>query len=700
MAHSLSRPLGAPPQASTTVRHDPINCLLHRSDTTTQCLLHDLVNYHATSVRHDLVNCPATSVRHDPVNCPDIDSGQLLHRSGMTCNDCCGWKGVTCDQAGHVTGLDLNSELIYSGIDSRVVFLVSSFLSLNLAYNNFNFTQIPSSFGSLSRLKYLNLSNAGFSGQIPIGLSRLKRLVTLDLSSLDFFETFYLVTDFPVIPILQFENPNLSTLLQNLTGLTELRLDGVNISAKGSEWCQTISSSLPNLQVLSLSNCHLSGPICYSLQKLQFLSVINLDLNNLSAPVPESFANFTNLTALSLSLSKLEGPFPEKFFQVPTLQTLDLGNNRFLNGSLPEFLQNGSLRRLVLSNTNFSGRLPDSIGNLRNLSRIELSVCNFSGPIPNSMANLSHLVYLDFSSNNFTGPIPSFQMSKNLTYIDLSHNALTGPVPSSYFEGFSNLVYIDLAYNSFNGRVPLSLFFLQSLEKMQLSNNQFGGQVARFPNVSLSPLNTLDLSSNKLEGLIPTFLFDFRTINILSLSFNSFGGTVQLERIQNLQNLPRLHLSYNNLSINASVSNSMPVSVINASVSNSSLSHFPHLNLLRLASCNLREFPPLMNKSRMAYLDLSDNQISGEIPNWIWNIGNGTLAYLNLSRNLLVGLQRPHIIPNLTVLDLHSNLLSGEIPIPPESAVYVDYSSNNFNSSVPLEFGNHLTSSVFFFSFK
>ncbi|KAI8015600.1 Receptor-like protein 33 [Camellia lanceoleosa] len=59
-------------------------------------------------------------------------------------------------------------------------------------------------------------------------------------------------------------------------------------------------------------------------------------------------------------------------------------------------------------------------------------------------------------------------------------------------------------------------------------------------------------------------------------------------------------------------------------------------------------------------------------------------------------MQRPHIIPNLTVLDLHSNLLSGEIPIPPESAVYVDYSSNNFNSSIPLELGNFLTSSVFF----
>ncbi|KAL7248600.1 hypothetical protein ACSBR2_003355 [Camellia fascicularis] len=485
------------------------------------------------------------------------------------------------------------------------------------------------------------------SQSIPIGLSCLKSLVTLDLSALFL----------PGTPTLQLENPNLLTLIQNLTGLRNLYLDGVNISAQGSEWCQAISSSLPNLRVLSLSNCDLSGPIDSSFQTIS-LSEIHLGSNNLSISVPEFFANFTNLTVLSLSSSNLEGQFPPKIFQVPTLQTLDLSNNIKLQGSLPEFLQNGSLRRLVLSNTNFSSRLPDSIVNLRNLSRIELSVCNFSGPIPNSMANLSHLVYLDFSSNNFTGLIPSFQMSKNLTYIDLSHNALTGPVPSSYFEGFSNL-------------------------KMQLSNNQFGGQVARFPNVSLSPLNTLDLSSNKLEGLIPTFLFDFRTINILSLSFNNFSGSIQLEWLQRLQNLWRLDLSYNNLSIRASESNS-------------SLSHFPHLNLLRLASCNLREFPPLMNQSRMAYLDLSDNQISREIPNWIWNIGNETLTYLNLSRNLLVGMQRPYIIPNLTVLDLHANHLSSEIPIPPESAVYVDYSSNNFNSSIPLELGNHLTSSVFF----
>ncbi|KAI8015602.1 Receptor-like protein 6 [Camellia lanceoleosa] len=331
-------------------------------------------------------------------------------------NDCCGWKGVTCDQSGHVTGLDLNSESINGGVNRNSSLFSLKFLErLNLAYNSLNSTPFPSSIGNLTNLVYLNLSNAGFSGQIPIELSHLTRLVTLDLS----------IFSFSGILSLQLQNPNLSTLLQNLTVLTELLLDGVNMSAPGIEWCQTISYSLPNLRVLSLSNCYLSGPIDSSLLKLQSLSEIHLGSNNLSVSVPEFFANFANLTVLSLCSSNLEGQFPPKIFQVPTLHTLDLSNNIKLQGSLPEFLPNGSLQRLVLSNTNFSGRLPDSIGNLRNLSRMELSVCNFSGPFPNSMANLSHLVYLDFSSNNFTGPIPSVQVSKNLTYIDLSHNALT-----------------------------------------------------------------------------------------------------------------------------------------------------------------------------------------------------------------------------------------------------------------------------------
>ncbi|KAI8557084.1 hypothetical protein RHMOL_Rhmol05G0307100 [Rhododendron molle] len=599
---------------------------------------------------------------------PDF-SVKLVNWAGT--DDCCQWNGVTCNRFGRVIGLDLNTDSISGGLnDSSSLFGLKFLEKLDLANNSFNFAEIPSSFGGLNNLRYLNLSDTQFVGQIPMEFSRLTRLVTLDLSNHDVFNSYGIRID----------NPNLFALFRNLVGLTELYLDGINISANGHEWGQAISSSLPNLRVLSLRDCLLSGPIDSSLQKLQYLSVINLAQNNLSSTVLDFFANFQNLSVLILSASELHGTFPDVIFQrVQTLKTLDLSHNTLLNGSLPDFPENGSLRNLVLSDTSFSGNLPESIENLRELRRIEIHGCHFSGPIPSSLANHSKLVYLDFSNNNFNGSIPSFQGSKNLTFIDLSHNALTGPVPSIYFEGLSNLLSIALMNNSFHGSIPSSLFSLPSLQEINLSYNQFSEISGSLPNGSLSPLVILDLSVNKIQGPFPSYLFDFQSLNALFISSNNLSGTLQLESFHRLQNLQDLELSYNSLSVDASISES-------------SLSSFPQLIDLALASCKLQKIPPLMNQSSLLGLDLSDNQISGVIPNWIWNISNG---YLNLSSNLLVGFQHGFVIPTVGYLDLHSNQLRGEIPLPTEGA-YVDYSKNNFSSSIPAEIGNRLPSAWFF----
>ncbi|KAJ9693997.1 hypothetical protein PVL29_009796 [Vitis rotundifolia] len=589
--------------------------------------------------------------------------------------DCCSWGGVTWDSNGHVVALDLSSELISGGFNSSSnLFSLRHLQRLNLANNIFNNSQIPSGFGKLGNLVYLNFSSAGFAGQIPIEISRLTRLVTIDFS----------ILYFPGVPTLKLENPNLRMLVQNLTELRELYLNGVNMSAQGKEWCRALSSSVPNLQVLSLPSCYLSGPLDSSLQKLRSLSSIRLDNNDFSAPVPEFLANFSNLTQLRLSSCGLHGTFPEKIFQVPTLQILDLSNNKLLLGSLPEFPQNGSLGTLVLSNTKFSGKVPNSIGNLKRLTRIELARCDFSGAIPNSTANLAQLVYLDLSENKFSGPIPPFSLSKNLTRINLSHNYLTGPIPSSHLDGLVNLVTLDLRKNSLNGGLPMPLFSLPSLQKIQLSNNQFSGPLSKF-SVVPSVLDTLDLSSNNLEGQIPVSIFDLQCLNILDLSSNKFNGTVLLSSFQKLGNLTTLSLSYNNLSINSSVGNPTLPLLFN-------------LTKLKLASCKLRTLPDLSTQSRLTYLDLSDNQIRGNIPNWIWKIGKGSLFHLNLSHNSLEDLQEPfpNLPPYLYTLDLHSNLLRGRIPTPPQFSSYVDYSNNNFISSIPEDIGSYISSAIFF----
>ncbi|PON51101.1 Leucine-rich repeat domain containing protein, partial [Parasponia andersonii] len=612
----------------------------------------------------------------EDLECNYLSESTKLIQWNQTTYDCCTWDGVTCRE-GYVIGLNLSFEGISNIYNESSLLSFQHLEHLDFSHNDFG-SPIPSWISQLSKLTYLNLSNAGFPGQIPIEISSLKSLVTLDLSS-SFRAEFS--------DLLKLEDPNLSMLVQNLSELEELYLDGVNVSARGNEWCKALSTSVPKLRVLSLTNCSLSGPIDQVLEKLQSLSVIRLDNNKLSAPVPRFFSNFRNLTSLSLRSCKLSGTFPREIFKISTLETLDISGNFVLEGSLPSFSKQNALRVLELNSTSFSGTLPKSIGNLRNLSKLNLHDCQFNGTLSHSMAKLTQLVYLDLAFNDFEGPIPSFNLSKNLTDLILSYNSFSGEIPTPNWEGLSSLAFIDLQNNLLNGSIPPSLFTISSLEEILLANNNFSGRILDFKTASSSKLHTLDLRDNNLEGPFPSSIFQLQGLMALDLSYNKFSGTVKLNTFPGLGKLVSLDLSHNNWSVNASGSDQYPF-----------MTFFPHIKSLALVSCNLTEFPYFIkNHSELIHLDLSDNQIHGEIPSWIWEIGDGHLNSLNLSRNYLVGMQVPYSLPQfLNVLDLHLNHLRGKIPSLPPLAQYVDFSSNSFTSSIPAELGHDLSFLGFF----
>ncbi|XP_027353067.1 receptor-like protein 32 [Abrus precatorius] len=587
---------------------------------------------------------------------------------------CSQWIGVKCNKEGQVIGLDLSGESIYGGFDnSSSIFSLQNLQSLNLATNNFS-SVIPSGLNKLKNLTYLNLSYAGFRGQIPIEISHLTRLVTLDISSLSYLYG----------QPLKLEDLDLGKLVQNLTWIRKLYMDGVSVTAQGQEWCKALLPLL-SLEELSMSNCNLSGPLDHSLITLKNLSVIRLDQNNLSSQVPETFAQFPNLTTLYLSSCGLTGVFPEKIFEVATLSDIDISFNYDLDGSFPKFPLHGSLRSLVVRSTYFSGAIPASISNLKQLSILDLSNCLFNGTLPGSMSRLSELTYVDLSSNYFTGPIPSLNMSKNLFHLALSHNDLTGSIASLGLEGLRKLVQIDLQYNLLNGSIPSYLFTLPLLRSIRLSTNNFGGHLDEYSNISSSMLGILDLSSNNLEGTIPKSIFHLRSLIVLQLSSNKLNGTVKLDEIQSLENLTTIDLSYNNLSIDTKVTEASLY-----------LYSFPTMSTVKLASCNLIKFPGfLKNQSKLTNLDLSNNLIPGFIPTWVWQLDS--LVQLNLSQNFLTYLDGSvqNTSSTLKVLDLHFNQLQGKLPVFPGQVAYLDYSGNNFSFSIPSDFGTNLSSIIF-----
>ncbi|KAL6003307.1 hypothetical protein ACLOJK_023530 [Asimina triloba] len=609
--------------------------------------------------------------------CHDHQKSALLHFFSTTSSssslpswtprtDCCDWDGVTCDPAtGHVIAIDVSDRSI-SAINSSSFASLGSLLSLNLSYNNFG-SSIPSNLSLLPNLTHLNLSNSGFAGQIPAEIARLNKLVALDIS-----------TSFLNSPLtsLKLDNPSIGSLLGNLSRLTKLHLDGVNISSA----------------------------------------------------VPKFLSNFTDLACLRLSYCRLVGEFPANIFLLPKLETLDVSTNPQLMGSLRDFPGESALRMLQLSATRFSGSLPYSFGNLRNLTRVELSNCFFSGRIPSSVRNLSGIVHLKLGLNGFGGPIPSLDGLTELQLLDLSFNSfsdqipslanltrlavldlsfnnfsgwippldslkaiteivlasnnLTGEIPQSSGDGLHNLTVLDLGNNSLHGKIPSYLFTLPSLQKLVLSQNHLGGQLNVFGNASF-PLETIDLSYNKLQGQIPSSIFRYTGLKVLDLSSNNFSGSLDLVIIQNTKNLSWLGLSDNKLLVNANVDSSS----------------FPQLRKLYLGSCKLKQFPDfLRNQSRMVELDLSNNIIDGEIPNWMWSVGSGSLRYLNLSQNSLTRLQQPYNLSSssLSILDLHSNQLQGEIPNPPVTVVVLDYSKNNFTSTISSDFATSIGAAIFY----
>ncbi|WJX43032.1 hypothetical protein P8452_30190 [Trifolium repens] len=295
------------------------------------------------------------------------------------------------------------------------------------------------------------------------------------------------------------------------------------------------------------------------------------------------------------------------------------------------------------------------------------------------MTELTQLVYLDLSSNYFTGPLPSFNMSKSLKVLSLNHNNFKGLVPSTHFEGLVNLISIDLGDNLLNGSFPSSLFKLQSLKILFLYYNKFEGKLEEIPNASLSLLEMVDLSGNNLEGPIPMSMLKLKRLRLLLLSKNKFDGAIQLDVIGKLQNLSTLALSHNNLSIDANIRYGHEAS------------SFPKLKRLWLSSCNLREFPEFLKyKSSFMYLDLSSNQISGQIPNWIWRFD--FMVILNVSNNFLTDFEGPlhNLSSNLIKLDLHSNQLQGHAPTSFQNAIYLDYSCNRFTFINITEIGIHM----------
>ncbi|KAK4283011.1 hypothetical protein QN277_000016 [Acacia crassicarpa] len=330
------------------------------------------------------------------------------------------------------------------------------------------------------------------------------------------------------------------------------------------------------------------------------------------------------------------------------------------------------------------------------VDKLYLSDYKLEGTISPSLAELHHLTHLFFRGNNFnSSQFPTFVLSlKRLQHLDFSYTNLKGNIPLNLGYSLSHLQSLYLDGNHLEGTIPKSLAMC-SLIDLSLSNNSLWGQlddlVAPFSHCAKILLKALDLSYNRFTGSIPNFSqFSFLEylylnnnqlngtlndgIGLLSklkeLSFadNFFEGVISETHFFRLSQLQKLNLSFNHLAFE---------------IRHDWIPPF-QLSRIDLASCKLGpDFPTWLRTQKSCdYLDVSNAEISGTIPRWLWYL---PLYYgLNLSHNQITGEMQDFKVQNtILFMDFSSNLFEGSIPqnLSHKVDVSLDLSNNKFTDA-------------------
>ncbi|KAA3471889.1 leucine-rich repeat receptor protein kinase MSP1-like isoform X3 [Gossypium australe] len=562
--------------------------------------------------------------------------------------------------------LDLSDnkiESLQSPHDGERPLNLTNLEELNLDNNSFK-NNLLAQLNGFSNLKSLRIQKNKLKGSINIkDLDALSNLEELDMSCNE-------VKEF--VPINNKENGSLGKLkvaiLDNvftngtasLIQLLETFSSVKTLYLRGNYFKDTFSTQ-DQLQVsskiekLMLDGSYLNNNTLQSIGVLASLKVLSLYDCGLNGPLPTyGWCDLRRLEGLDLSENALEGTLPSCLANLSSLHYLDISGNQFTGKGSSTALANLTLLRVILLS--------------RNLFEVPSIFISFS--------NHSHLKVLFSDQNKLVKEptiqtwVPKFQL-KCFRLSNCTTKELHIEIPK-FLHYQNDLSIIDLSYNDFEGNFPFWL--LENNTRMGaflMNGNSFISHL-NLPSHPNPFLSTVDISDNKLQGPIPANICSiFPQLIVLSLSGNFLEGNIPPCLGRQL----KLDLSHNRLSggIPEMLAQSDSLELIKLSNNNLSGKITPtifcssSLQLLYLDGNNFDGNIPSIDISTFPLyslldMDLSNNNLSGELPGWIWNVSN--LNALAISNNQIEGLIPKELcyLDSLEILDLSENNLSGPIP--------------------------------------
>ncbi|KAH0680994.1 hypothetical protein KY284_022079 [Solanum tuberosum] len=252
-------------------------------------------------------------------------------------------------------------------------------------------------------------------------------------------------------------------------------------------------------------------------------------------------------------------------------------------------------------------------------------------------------------STTLYGIIPEsiFHLS-NLETLDLSYSyPLSGYFPKTKWNSSASLIELDLSGVNFSDNFPESLGYLTSVHSISLRNCNLRGPIPESL-LNLTQIEDLDLWTNFLNGTIPSWMFSrLPSLSRLILSNNHFSG--QLEDHFKSNSLEEINLSDNQLQGN--LPNSIQ-NLVNLKFFYLDLNNFK-------GNVDISLFP---NLKQLLVLSLSYNNISLINENKVKSTFPESLEQLGLAKCDVKEVEFLRSAKYLGELDLSNNKLQGRIP--------------------------------------
>ncbi|KAK3439451.1 hypothetical protein EUGRSUZ_C04312 [Eucalyptus grandis] len=426
---------------------------------------------------------------------------------------------------------------------------------------------------------------------------------------------------------------------------------------------------LRNLEELDISRNELWGPLLSCFCNMTSLRVLNVEDNSFSEAIPLSIlSNLKSLEFINFSGNAFEGSLLLASLannsKLETFSHIDNQNRLEVNTEDPTWFPSFRLKVFMLSNCvlnkDANGVIPSFLKEQYNLRFVQLNHNGMTGNFPKWLLdNNVNLVWLELRGNNLSSAfyLPSNLNPISMWWLDVSANIIDRELPSQIGFIFRNLIGFNMSNNHLKGEIPSSMGTMNQLSSLDLSNNGFIGEIQETPTKNCTAISILKLLDNILQGqMLPrnSSLENLRILdlasNLLDVSNNSLSGTLP-HWIGDLR-LQVLILSSNLFR------GPLP----------SSFCNIQELFFLDLSSNNLGPSTPLCaSVTYLRFLHLTNDMLMGHFPKFL--LGASWIVTLDLRHNALSGNNFEGLIPQdlcllekMSILDLSNNNISGQIP--------------------------------------